>query len=195
MNYTRIYEEVLDFMKTRQGIVNNPKLYKNAVRELTGMFCGIAYENDVPEEDVINFKNELQEFPDVFVTYKDLGYTAEFDGTDDFEGTEVYKVKITKTPYLIDGEENPNIDYYLFDMDNYVLLAVWSEMLEGPGKGAVIQQSFSDYQEVEGVYYPFSLTFGAKGQPGGQTFVVQSMEINPELDDSDFKFPEEENQE
>lgn len=55
MNYTRIYEEVLDFMKTRQGIVNNPKLYKNAVRELTGMFCGIAYENDVPEEDVINF--------------------------------------------------------------------------------------------------------------------------------------------
>jgi hypothetical protein len=147
------------------------------------------------EEDVINFKNEIQEFPDVFVTYKDLGYTAEFDGTDDFEGTEVYKIKMTKTPYLIDGEENPNIDYYLFDMDNYVLLAVWSEMLEGPGKGAVIQQSFSDYQEVEGVYYPFSLTFGAKGQPGGQTFVVQSMEINPELDDSDFKFPEEESQE
>ena len=55
MNYTRIYEEVFDFMKTRKGIVNNPKLYKNAVRELTGMFCGIAYENDVPEEDVINF--------------------------------------------------------------------------------------------------------------------------------------------
>ena len=80
-------------------------------------------------------------------------------------------------------------------MDNYVLLGVWSEMLEGPGKGAVLQQSYSDYQEVEGVYYPFSLTFGAKGQPGGQTFVVQKMEINPELDDSDFKFPEEDTQE
>ncbi len=29
------------------------------------------------EEDVINFKNEIQEFPDVFVTYKDLGYTLD----------------------------------------------------------------------------------------------------------------------
>jgi outer membrane lipoprotein-sorting protein len=39
------------------------------------------------------------------------------------------------------------------------------------------------------------LTFGVKDQPGGQTFVVQKMEINPEIDESEFKFPEEENQE
>ena len=142
-----------------------------------------------------NGNNIILNGPTFRSTNETVAKYFEFDGTDDFEGTEVYKIKMTKTPYLIDGEENPNIDYYLFDMDNYVLLAVWSEMLEGPGKGAVIQQSFSDYQEVEGVYYPFSLTFGAKGQPGGQTFVVQNMEINPELDDSDFKFPEEENQE
>ena len=146
------------------------------------------------EEDVINLKNELREFPDTFVTYKDLGYTIELEGTEDFEGTEVNILKVTKTPTLMDGEELPNIDYYLFDMDN-ILLAVRSEILEGPGKGFIEEQRFSDYQEVEGVYYPFSLTFGVKDQPGGQTFVVQKMEINPEIDESEFKFPEEENQE
>jgi hypothetical protein len=144
------------------------------------------------EEDVINFKNELKEFPDTFVTYRDLGYTIELEGTEDFEGTEVNILKITKTPILIDGEEFPNIDYYLFDMDN-ILLAVRSEVLEGPAKGFIEEQRFSDYQEVEGIYYPFSITFGIKDQPGGQTFIVEKMEINPELDESEFKFPEEEN--
>ena len=146
------------------------------------------------EEDVINLKNELKEFPDTFVTYKDLGYTIELEGTEDFEGTEVNILKITKTPTLIDGEEFPNIDYYLFDSDN-ILLAVRSEILEGPAKGLIEEQRFSDYQEVEGVYYPFSLTFGLKDQPGGQTFTVEKMEINPVIDESEFKFPEEENQE
>ena len=63
------------------------------------------------DEDVINLKNELKDFPDPFVVYKELGYTVELDGTEDFEGTEVNVIKLTKTPVLVDGEEFPNIDY------------------------------------------------------------------------------------
>tara|TARA_X000001036_G_scaffold213227_1_gene199902 strand:- start:1121 stop:1873 length:753 start_codon:yes stop_codon:yes gene_type:complete len=144
------------------------------------------------DEDVANLKNELKSFPDPFLKYKELGYTVELEGTEDFEGTEVYLIKLTKTPVLIDGEEFPNIDYWLFDTENNIPLAVRSEILEGQGKGFIEEQRFSDYQEVEGIYFPFSLTFGIKDQPGGQTFVVQKMEINPEIDDSEFKFPEEE---
>ena len=84
------------------------------------------------EEDVINFKNEIQEFPDVFVTYKDLGYTAEFDGTDDFEGTEVYKIKMTKTPYLIVGKEP-------FDSLHFILTKSNSKLTVGlEGAGATV---------------------------------------------------------
>ena len=147
------------------------------------------------EEDVINLKNELKEFPDPFFTYEDLGYTIELDGTEDFEGTEVNIIKLTKTPILIDGEEFPNIDYWLFDSEENIPLAVRSEILEGPAKGLIEEQRFSDYQEVEGVYYPFSITFGVKDQPGGQTFIVEKMEINPEIDESEFEFPEDETQE
>ena len=147
------------------------------------------------DEDVINLKNELKDFPDPFVVYKELGYTVELDGTEDFEGTEVNVIKLTKTPVLVDGEEFPNIDYWLFDAEDNIPLAVRSEILEGPAKGFIEEQRFSDYQEVEGIYYPFSLTFGVKDQPGGQTFVVEKMEINPEIDESEFSFPDDETQE
>ena len=40
-----------------------------------------------------------------------------------------------------------------------------------------------------------TLTFGVKDQPGGQTFVVEKMEINPEIDESEFSFPDDETQE
>jgi hypothetical protein len=83
----------------------------------------------------------------------------------------------------------------LFDAEDNIPLAVRSEILEGPAKGLTEEQRFSDYQEVEGIYYPFSLTFGVKDQPGGQTFVVEKMEINPEIDESEFAFPEDETQE
>ena len=47
----------------------------------------------------------------------------------------------------------------------------------------------SDYQEVGGLYMPFSLTQGIKGQPGAP-IVIDSIELNPSVDDSEFAFPE-----
>ena len=141
------------------------------------------------DEDVANLKNELKCFPDPFLKYKELGYTVELEGTEDFEGTEVYLIKLTKTPVLIDGEEFPNIDYWLFDTENNIPLAVRSEILEGPAKGLTEEQRFSDYQEVEGLYMPFSMTQGVKDQPG-QPITISSIELNPTVDESEFEFPE-----
>jgi hypothetical protein len=47
----------------------------------------------------------------------------------------------------------------------------------------------SDYQEVDGLYMPFSMTQGIKDQPG-QAVIIKSIEINTVVDDSNFKFPE-----
>ncbi len=51
--------------------------------------------------------------------------------------------------------------------------------------------TFSDYQEVEGLYMPFTMSQGVKGQ-GGQPVTMDSIELNPEVSDSDFAFPAEE---
>ena len=60
----------------------------------------------------------------------------------------------------------------------------------GPGKGMVSEIKFSDYQEVDGLYFPFSMTQGVKGG-GGQPITMDKIELNPTVDSGAFKFPEE----
>ena len=62
------------------------------------------------------------------------------------------------------------------------------EIKSGPSKGQIIQVKFSDYQEVEGMYFPFSFSQGLKDQEG-QTFTIEKIELNPTVDDNAFEFP------
>ena len=65
-----------------------------------------------------------------------------------------------------------------------------SEAHFGPAKGNITQIAFSDYDEVDGMYFPFTISQGIKGQPL-QPMNVTSIELNTEIDDSIFEFPEE----
>ena len=141
------------------------------------------------QEDIENVKNALYEFPDPFLNYKEKGYTAELMGTETLEGSYVFKVKLTKKPNLVDGEEVPNVTIYYFDAENFVPIMTHQEMTEGPAKGTIMEGKMSDYQEVDGLYMPFSMTQGIKDQPG-QAVIIKSIEINTVVDDSNFNFPE-----
>ena len=141
------------------------------------------------QEDVDNTKNELAEFPDPFLNYKDKGFTAELMGTESLDGSDVFKIKLTKKPMIVDGVEVPNVSTYYFDSENFVPIMVHEEVMSGPGKGMIMESRMSDYQEVEGLYIPFSMTQGVKDQPG-QPITINSVELNPTIDDSEFKFPE-----
>ena len=141
------------------------------------------------KDDIENVKNALNEFPDPFLNYKEKGYIAELMGTETLEGSDVFKVKLTKKPNLVDGEEVPNVTIYYFDAENFVPIMTHQEMTEGPAKGTIMEGKMSDYQEVDGLYMPFSMTQGIKDQPG-QAVIIKSIEINTVVDDSNFKFPE-----
>ena len=141
------------------------------------------------KDDIENVKNALNEFPDPFLNYKEKGFTAELMGTETLEGSDVFKVKLTKKPNLVDGEEVPNVTIYYFDAENFVPIMTHQEMTEGPAKGTIMEGKMSDYQEVDGLYMPFSMTQGIKDQPG-QAVIIKSIEINTVVDDSNFKFPE-----
>ena len=58
-------------------------------------------------------------------------------------------------------------------------------------KGKIGLATFSDYQEVDGLIFPFSMGQGIKDM-GSQAINFTSIELNPEVDDAIFKFPEEE---
>ena len=51
--------------------------------------------------------------------------------------------------------------------------------------------TMSDYDEVDGIYFPFSMTRVIKGN-SGQSITITKIELNPQVDDQEFTFPEEE---
>ncbi len=136
-------------------------------------------------------KQQIQDFPDALLNYEKKGYKAELAGTETMDGIETHKVKLTKNPLTIEGKEVENISYYYFDKESNILIAEESEMQVGPQKGAISQSLFSDYQEVEGLYFPFSISQGVKGG-GSMPLALSEIIINPEVDESTFAFPEEE---
>lgn len=141
-------------------------------------------------ETTENFKLNANDFADPFLDYKEKGYTVELLGTEEFDGTETFKVKLVKEPVTIDGKQEDDISFYYFDTENYVPIAMQSEVKMGPQKGVVQEMTMSDYQEVDGIYFAFSMTQGIKGQPGAP-LTVESIELNPVIDGGAFAFPEE----
>ena len=142
-------------------------------------------------EDIENIKRESGDFPDAFLDYKEKGYSIELMGKETVEGTECFKIKLTKKPMLIDGKEVENVTYYYFDTENFVPIVSESEIKAGQMAGSFSQTIFSDYQEVEGIYFPFYIDQKLKGSDQGQPVQIVSIEMNPEVDDSIFKYVEE----
>lgn len=145
------------------------------------------------DETTSNAKLDANDFPESFLNYKEKGYTAELMGTETVEGTEAFKIRLTKEPRTIDGEQVDDISYYYFDSEAFVPIMQEMEVRQGPMKGSIQQVTFSDYQEVEGLYFPFSLTQGIKGGESAP-LKVEGVEINPTIDDKVFAFPVEGNE-
>ncbi|MEL7193080.1 MAG: outer membrane lipoprotein-sorting protein [Bacteroidota bacterium] len=141
------------------------------------------------QETTDNFKLESNDFPDPFLNYAEKGYTVELVGTETFDGAETYKVKLTKEPQTIDGKEVEDVSYYYFDAESFVPLAQEVTINQGPQAGQIALVKMSDYDEVDGLYFPFSMSRGVKDGPS-QPIIIESIELNPEIEEGVFAFPE-----
>lgn len=138
-----------------------------------------------------NYKIDAKDYlPDAFMNYKQKGYSIELLDNATWEGTECYKIKLTKTPLLVDGKKEDNVEYYYFDIDNSVPIAMEYMVMSGPAKGTTAQSLFSDYQEVDGLFIPFTRIDKFNGQVGLE-MIFKSVLFNGDVDDSIFKMPKE----
>jgi hypothetical protein len=134
-------------------------------------------------EDNENLKKSAgKDFPDPFLNYSQKGYTIEYIGKETKEGTECNKIKLTKTPQIVNGQTVEDISFYYFDVENNVIVMSESEIKEGPMKGQMATSSASNYQEVDGVYFPFTLS------QFGQEMSVKKITLNPTIDLKEFEF-------
>lgn len=139
-------------------------------------------------EETANIKLESNDFPDALYNYKEKGYSLEMLGDETIDGVETYKLKLTKEPVTVEGKQVEDITYYYFDKDSMIPLVQESEIKTGPAKGKISQVNVSDFQEVDGLYFPFSISQGVKG--GNLAPIeIQSIELNVDVDPSVFVMP------
>ncbi len=155
---------------------------------------GLNFQTMQPEaqdaEASANYKkNEANDFPDPFLNYEEKGYQVELMGEETKEGTETYKIKLTKNKVMSDGVEEENISYYYFDKENFVPIVSEMVMPVGPQKGMNVQTKYSDYQEAGDIFFPYALETSYNGQTG-QSIKMDNIEINPSVEGIDFSMPE-----
>ena len=57
------------------------------------------------------------------------------------------------------------------------------------GHDVALETDFGDYRKTDGVAFPHSIEGSARGRPNRLRIVVDSVEVNPRLDESRFKMP------
>lgn len=134
-------------------------------------------------EATANMKLNDADFPDELLDYKSKGYAAEYVGKETKEGTECHKVKFTKKPTTLAGVKSDDVIFYYFETENNLVIAKETEIKEGQMKGQKSTSTMSDYQEVEGLYFPFSMN------QFGQNMKVKKITLNPAYDEKAFAFP------
>ena len=128
------------------------------------------------------------DFPDPFLNYKAKGYSIALEGEEKVEGTDCYKIKLTKKPIKVDGKEEEDFSYYFFDKENGVVIMNRSVMKKGPGKDQAIETLMSDYQEVNGLFFPFTVSQKMNGQVVF-SMAIEKLEMNVAIDNKEFAFP------
>lgn len=133
----------------------------------------------MPQEQTDNMKLQANDFPSPFMNYKEKGYTVEYVGEETMEGAKTHKIKLIQEPMMMNGKEVESITYYYFEAENSVPIATEVTM-----EGQTMKDTMSDYEEVEGLYFPFSMTM-----MGGMPLSIKSIEVNPDIDAKIFAFP------
>lgn len=114
------------------------------------------------------------------VDYRQKGHKAELVGHDSVEGTDCYKIKLT----LKDGD----VRYYYLDADSFLEIKIETQMTV---RGAVQYRDImlGDYDQVDGVYFPFFIQTGEHGSEERTLLTIDKIELNVPLEDSRFSMP------
>lgn len=115
------------------------------------------------------------------VDWKQKGHQVEYLGTEDMDGTEAHKLKVTL--------KNGDIQYRYLDPDYFLEILVVNQSRRR-GVETEIETEMGNYEKVGGVYMPFAMESGPKGGQRGQKILIEKAEANVDLDDALFAYPQ-----
>lgn len=117
------------------------------------------------------------------VNYQQKGAKVEFAGKEDFEGTEVYKIKLT--------DKDGDVTNYYFDTESHLLLKESTKRKMGE-KEVAMDVIYGNYKATDGFLYPWAVEIKAPDSPmgGSQKAVIETMTLNVPTEDADYVMPE-----
>ena len=114
------------------------------------------------------------------VDWKNKGSTLEYLGREDVDGTSAYKIKVVR--------KNGDVNFVYLDPDHFLEIRVLTQRVQH-GAQEETETDIGDYEKIGGVFIPFSIEQGRKGDPDKQKVVIEKAEANVPVDDAIFKFP------
>ncbi len=123
---------------------------------------------------------DAADFAGVLVDYKAKGYTLDYLGTEDVDGTDAYKVRVTRP--------NGDITYVFLDPDYFLEIRTITRRIQH-GIPRETVTDYGDYERVNGVYYPFAQASGPNGSSDRNKVQFDKAEGNTSPDESLFRFP------
>jgi outer membrane lipoprotein-sorting protein len=114
------------------------------------------------------------------IQYREKGHKAELVGHDSMEGTDCFKIKLSM--------KNGDVRYYYLDSDSYLELKI---EIQTTIRGALQESElyYGDYEQVNGIYYPFTIEQAQKGSSSRAQISVEKIEQNIPLEDTLFSMP------
>lgn len=141
-------------------------------------WSGSSDPQDITADQLKALKDQT-EFEGPLYNWKDKGHKVELIGKEDMDGTQVYKIKVTRA--------NGNIETYFLDADSFLPIKIAS-VTKMQGNDVESESLPGNYQEVNGVMLPFSIESKSKGQTISN-LVIDSYQVNNDVDDNIFLKP------
>jgi len=114
------------------------------------------------------------------VGWREKGHRVEYLGSEDVDGTPAHKLRVS----LKDGD----VQYVYLDPDTFLTIREVTET-KIRGVESVRETDFGSYEQVAGVWIPFSIESGRKGRPRGNRATIERAEANVGVEEGLFLFP------
>jgi hypothetical protein len=108
------------------------------------------------------------------------GSKVDYLGTEDVDGTEAHKLKVVL--------KNGDVEYVYLDPDHFLEIRI---VTQRSVRGTQVETiaDYGDYEQIEGVYFPFSISAENKADGNRTQTTIEHAQVNVELDDARFAFP------
>jgi outer membrane lipoprotein-sorting protein len=143
-------------------------------------FQGRKDPEKLSADDAKALGEDAADFTGPLVGYEAKGYRLDYLGTEDIDGTEAHKLRVTRG--------NGDVAYVYLDPDYFLEIRTVNRRVEHGVPNETITD-YGDYEQVNGVYMPFAMESWQKGSNDRQKVQIEKAEANVTPDKSLFRFP------